>query len=221
MQHATPGKAWLQCLFQGHSQGLQEAARRREEVLRVHSAHTIAAKRIDPPSSQRQQTSRTPEIAEPSSSAHRREQTQSGAIDERVSRPRARPSGAAPLVDGSPLDPARDPQRQERSAQRQQPAPPFDRGRRQQRPRAQPAGARVTGGPTQRQILDRVLLGGPLQAAEPLLAAAAPSRLNFSLQEKLYPRPSKLCRLQVANYRFIFYVSYSWHIWPQGKANHV
>ena len=31
-------------------------------------------------------------------------------------------------------------------------------------------------------ILDRILLGGPLQAKEPLLAAARPSRLNFSLQ---------------------------------------
>lgn len=36
-------------------------------------------------------------------------------------------------------------------------------------------------GPSQREILDRILLGGPLGRMEPLLAAAAPSRLNFSL----------------------------------------
>ena len=187
MQHATFGNRG--CRVQGQSQGLQEAARQRIGVCKIHSAHTVSATRIDPPFFVRQQTCRTPDTTASSSSADRREQMQSAAIDERVSRPRARPSGAAPLLDGGPVDPARDLQRQQRSAQRQQPAPPFDRGRRQQRPSAQPAGARVTGGPTQRQILDRVLLGGPLQAAEPLLAAAAPSRLNFSLQEMLHLRP--------------------------------
>ena len=37
-------------------------------------------------------------------------------------------------------------------------------------------------GPSQRQILDRLLLGGPLRVDEPLLRRASAQRLNFSMQ---------------------------------------
>ena len=47
---------------------------------------------------------------------------------------------------------------------------------------ASPALHAASASPSQRQVLDRLLLGGPLRSEEPLLRQATAQRLNFSMQ---------------------------------------
>lgn len=196
------GDAWLQCaecanqrwaLSRVHprwklcNDSLLQSPRRHFRAFRVRSQHTTAAKRVGPPDSQ---------IGADLLIPRRPEHIQSGAITPVARRPTAQPSNSASLAAAGPSAPPRDPERERSASRSQQPVPQFDRGRGQQRPRPETPSARVIAGPTQRQILDRILLGGPLEAVEPLLALAAPSRLNFSLQERGPAlRPALPCHL--------------------------